>query len=188
MERADGPRRDVVANRARIVAAATTMLRERGLDVDMRAIAREAGVGVGTLYRHFPTRQHLVKEITNTDLAGLATSGLPPGPSAIDALRAFFTAALTPLVHNRAAVDLLANADPSGAELQLCVAHLTGIGHDAVERSRTDSTLADDITATDIAYQFLGVVRIVQLLPRPAVPDIEHHVELALRALRPRSH
>ncbi|CAI7974184.1 hypothetical protein FRAHR75_120011 [Frankia sp. Hr75.2] len=113
-------------NRARIVAAATTMLRERGLDVDMRAIAREAGVGVGTLYRHFPTRQHLVKEITNTDLAGLATSSLPPGPSAIDALRAFFTAALTPLVHNRAAVDLLANADPSGAELQRCVAHLTG--------------------------------------------------------------
>ncbi|ABW14728.1 transcriptional regulator, TetR family [Parafrankia sp. EAN1pec] len=184
MERTQGPRRDVVANRARIVEAATTMLRECGLNVDMRAIAKEAGVGVGTLYRHFPTRQDLVHEVTGTDLAGLATSGLPPDQPAIDALRAFFTTALMPLVRNRAAVDLLANAEPSGADLQRCLAHLTGVGHDAVERSRTDHTLADDITATDIAYQFLGLVRILQLLPHPDTANIEHYVELALRALR----
>ncbi|OHV48390.1 hypothetical protein BCD48_15510 [Pseudofrankia sp. BMG5.36] len=174
----------MAANRARIVAAATTMLRECGLNVDMRAIAKEAGVGVGTLYRHFPTRQDLVHEVTGTDLAGLATSGLSPDQPAIEALRAFFTTALTPLVRNRAAVDLLANAEPAGADLQRCLTHLTGVGHDAVERSRTDHTLADDITATDIAYQFLGTVRILQLVPQPDIADIGHHVELTLRALR----
>src|SRR5690349_20628962 len=84
-------RRDAVANRARVLAAATEVLREQGMGVDMRAIAAAAGVGVGTLYRHFPTREALVHAVTGTDIAGLAATGLHDGP-ALDALRAVCTA------------------------------------------------------------------------------------------------
>jgi AcrR family transcriptional regulator len=176
-------RRDVVANRARIINAATTMLREHGLNTDMRAIAHEAGVGIGTLYRHFPTREHLVHEITGVDLTRLADSRLPPDLPAIDALRQFFTAALDHFARNRAMIDLLASAETSDADLEQCLNHLTGIGREAVARSESDRTLATDITATDIAYQFLALVRIVQLLPDGQAGDIEHHVNVTLRGI-----
>jgi AcrR family transcriptional regulator len=179
-------RRDVVANRARIVDAATTMLREHGLSTDMRAIAKEAGVGIGTLYRHFPTREHLVHEITGVDLTRLAASGLPSDLPAIDALRQYFTAALDHFARNRAMIDLLAGAEASDTDLERCVDHLTGVGREAVARSGSDRTLATDITATDIAYQFLALVRIVQLLPDARAGDITHHVNVTLRGIENR--
>ncbi|WP_051800045.1 TetR/AcrR family transcriptional regulator [Catenuloplanes japonicus] len=186
MTKVQRQRRDVVANRARIVSAATTMLREHGLSTDMRAIAKKAGVGIGTLYRHFPTREHLLQEITGVGLTRLAESMLPPGLTAIDALRQFFTAALDQLARNRAMVDLLASTEVSDSSLERCVQHLTDIGREAVTRSTRDRTLATDITATDIAYQFLALVRIVQLLPDGRTGDIERYVNMTLRGIEHR--
>ncbi|MEW2356891.1 helix-turn-helix domain-containing protein [Spirillospora sp. NPDC029432] len=173
-------RRDVVANRARIIEAAESVLREQGLDADMRTIAQAAGVGIGTLYRHFPTREDLVHEITGVDLARLAEQPLPPDLPAADALRHFFTTALGNLAGRRAMVDLLAGAKPGDADLKRCVEHLTGVGRAALARSEDDRTLAADVTASDIAYQFLALARVVQLAPEA---DIGHHVDLVLRGM-----
>lgn len=162
------------------------MLREHGMSTDMRAIAKEAGVGIGTLYRHFPTREHLVHEITGVDLTRLADSRLSPDLPAIDALRQFFTVALDQFARNRAMIDLLASAEASDTDLAQCVNHLTGIGREAVARSESDHTLATDITATDVAYQFLALVRIIQLLPDGQAGDIEHYVNVALRGMEHR--
>lgn len=56
-------RADARRNRERVVAAARQLITEIGVDVQMDDIARRAGVGVGTLYRHFPTKQALLAEI-----------------------------------------------------------------------------------------------------------------------------
>lgn len=53
---------DARENRDRVVEAARELFAERGIEVTMRAIARRAGVGPATLYRRFPTKQHLVDE------------------------------------------------------------------------------------------------------------------------------
>ena len=53
-------RSDAAANRERIVAAATIAVRRDGEKVPMATIADEAGVGIGTLYRHYPTRPALL--------------------------------------------------------------------------------------------------------------------------------
>ncbi|WP_027942623.1 TetR/AcrR family transcriptional regulator [Amycolatopsis taiwanensis] len=55
------PRADAERNRARVIEAARTLFGERGDEVQMPEIARAAGVGVGTVYRHFPDRQALVE-------------------------------------------------------------------------------------------------------------------------------
>ncbi|MBB5853340.1 TetR/AcrR family transcriptional regulator [Amycolatopsis umgeniensis] len=55
------PRADAERNRARVLEAARALFAERGDDVQMPEIARAAGVGVGTVYRHFPDRQALVE-------------------------------------------------------------------------------------------------------------------------------
>ncbi|WP_280462617.1 TetR/AcrR family transcriptional regulator [Nocardia carnea] len=176
-------RRDAVANRERILTAARTALRDDGISVDMRAIAAAAGVGIGTLYRHFPTRASLVQAVTVTDLDRLAGVGLPDGMSALAGLRVLFTATTTQLLESQAMVDLLAAGPPSNADLERCLAHLIEIGGEAVHRARTDHSLAPDVTATDIAYQFLGLIRIAQLIPEPDTCAIAHHVDLVLRGL-----
>lgn len=179
-------RRDAAANRQRILAAAEDTFRHNGITVDMRAVAAAAGVGVGTLYRHFPTRESLVQAVTGTDLAELAGTALPEQLSAIAALRSLFTATLTQLAANQAVVDLLAGGSSSDADLERCIAHLRKVGQEAVERSRTDHTLANDVTANDIAYQLLGLMRIAQLIPDSSTEALEHQVDLALRGLTAR--
>jgi AcrR family transcriptional regulator len=67
-------RADAVDNRARIVAAARSALADFGGTpdaVNLRLIAQAAGVGQGTLYRHFPTREHLMTEIYRDEMSGL---------------------------------------------------------------------------------------------------------------------
>src|SRR5579863_470737 len=63
-ERTDGMRADARRNYQRLLAAAGAAFAERGADdVSLEEIARRAGVGIGTLYRHFPTRQALLEAV-----------------------------------------------------------------------------------------------------------------------------
>lgn len=68
-------RSDARENRDRIVAAAWEALVTKGVDVPMAAIARRAGVGVATLYRHFPTRAALLAETFVDQRSKCATAG-----------------------------------------------------------------------------------------------------------------
>ncbi|MGV9706705.1 TetR/AcrR family transcriptional regulator [Streptomyces sp. NPDC003483] len=84
-------RSDALGNRARILAAATEAL-SASTSASMTSIAKQAGVGVGTLYRHFPTREALVVELYHQeiqkliDLAHTLAASRPP----LVALRAWF--------------------------------------------------------------------------------------------------
>jgi AcrR family transcriptional regulator len=64
------PRADAQRNRARVLEAAREVFEAEGLSVNVDVIARRAGVGVGTLYRHFPTKEALFEAIVLTDLQG----------------------------------------------------------------------------------------------------------------------
>ncbi len=84
-------RADADRNRQRLLAAATDAFAEGGADVPLEEIARRAGVGIGTLYRHFPIRDALLAEVYRHALRQLADAAprllaeLPP----IEALRAW---------------------------------------------------------------------------------------------------
>jgi AcrR family transcriptional regulator len=74
---ADPPRRlraDAQRNRDRLLAAAVHAFTQGGADVTLEAVAKEAGVGIGTLYRHFPTREALIDAVYRNELAGLCAS------------------------------------------------------------------------------------------------------------------
>jgi AcrR family transcriptional regulator len=66
-------RADAASNRARIIAAARAAIADEG-DVRLNAIARQAGVGQGTLYRHFPTREDLLAEVYREDVDALVAA------------------------------------------------------------------------------------------------------------------
>lgn len=68
-------RADAARNREKLLAAAADLFAERGLDVPMEHIARRAEVSIGTLYKHFPTRDDLVQAIFPDRLAALDVIG-----------------------------------------------------------------------------------------------------------------
>jgi len=85
------PRSDAQRNRERILEAAKEAFTRAGVDASLDEIAKEAGVGPGTLYRHFPTRETLLGAVYRTELEKLASAErkfaeeLPP----VEALRAW---------------------------------------------------------------------------------------------------
>ena len=85
------PRADALRNRERILEEAKTAFTHAGSDVSLDDVARHAGVGVGTVYRHFPTREALLESVYRAEVGKLAeearrlTESLPP----LDALRSW---------------------------------------------------------------------------------------------------
>jgi AcrR family transcriptional regulator len=85
------PRADALRNRERILEEAKTAFTRAGGDISLEDVARRAGVGVGTLYRHFPTREALLESVYRAEVAKLAdeerrlSDSLPP----LDALRSW---------------------------------------------------------------------------------------------------
>jgi AcrR family transcriptional regulator len=65
------PRADAERNRQRLLDAARAAFNAGGTSVSLEEIARQAGVGIGTLYRHFPTRDSLIVEVYRTEAAKL---------------------------------------------------------------------------------------------------------------------
>ena len=84
-------RGDAQRNRERLLTAATAAFKGAGGQVSLEAIAKEAGVGIGTLYRHFPTREDLVEAVYLSELDRLqaGTAELLAGEPADRALRAW---------------------------------------------------------------------------------------------------
>jgi AcrR family transcriptional regulator len=69
-----GPRADALRNRERLLASASRLFVERGPDVPFTEIAKDAGVGVGTVYRHFPTRDLLIEAAYRGELDAVCDS------------------------------------------------------------------------------------------------------------------
>src|ERR1700676_3342061 len=66
------PRADAVRNRERVLEAAKAVFSAGGAEASLEAVARAAGVGIGTLYRHFPTREALFEAVYRREVQHLA--------------------------------------------------------------------------------------------------------------------
>ncbi|WP_421917269.1 TetR/AcrR family transcriptional regulator [Mesorhizobium sp.] len=67
-------RADARRNRDRLIEVAATAFAEHGVDASLEEIARRAGVGIGTLYRHFPTREHLVEVVYRREVEAVCAA------------------------------------------------------------------------------------------------------------------
>lgn len=102
-------RRDAERNRLRILGAAHEVFAARGIDVTLDDIAHHAGLAVGTVYRRFPSREHLVEALFDTQLdqiVGWAEEGLR-NPDALAGLTEFFERAIASMAADRGLQDVL---------------------------------------------------------------------------------
>jgi len=83
------PRADAQRNRDRLLKAAKAALARRGAEFNLDDVARQAGLGVGTLYRHFPTRDALIEAVYRAEVEALAAAAvrLSADHAPLDALR-----------------------------------------------------------------------------------------------------
>jgi AcrR family transcriptional regulator len=148
------PRRDAQENRERLVEVAARLFAEHGLDAAPAAVAREAGVGVGTLYRHFPTREALVDAAYRHQLTAVCTSAadlLRTRPTGAAALHAWMLRFLDYATAKNGMSEALSSAIASGADPfadshALLVAAVT----DLLAAGRADATLRADVDPDDV--------------------------------------
>jgi AcrR family transcriptional regulator len=182
-----GLRRDAEANRGRILEAAAEAFAELGLEVPVDEIARRAGVGMGTLYRRFPTKSALVEAIFEEHLdrlAALAEEGLRDD----DAWRGFAgflerTVALQ--AENRGFAAIVAVHMRDEKLLTAARRRVTPLVTELIERAQAAGKLREDIVHEDISVLFWTSARVVDAT-RDVAPELwRRHLTLALDGLRP---
>ncbi|ROP60454.1 TetR/AcrR family transcriptional regulator [Curtobacterium sp. ZW137] len=155
------PRADAARNRAALVDAARTAFTTAGEDASLEAVARAAGVGIGTLYRNFPTREDLVAAVYGAELdAVLGTvDALLAEPPADRALRAFADRYARFVAAKRGMAETVRVGAIRGAAE---TAHTRERVNAAVQRfldaGALDGTLRSDMVADDVTAALIGVL------------------------------
>lgn len=154
------PRADALRNRDRILEVAKLAFTRHGADASLDEIAKQAGVGPGTLYRHFPTRADLLHEVFRSELEKLADTGttLAQSKPPVEALRAwlllFVDAVAAKKVIGPALTTLVGDPkkvfESSYARLQETVRAL-------VRRAVESGDLRQDLNPADLIHALVGV-------------------------------
>lgn len=146
-------RADAKKNYEHLLEVARTVVAEGGSDASMRDIARQAGVGIGTLYRHFPTREALLEALLrgSFDDVTARAAALERSDESGAALVAWLhdMVALTHSHRGVIASMTAALADEASALHASCVA-LRGSGAQLLARAQADGRARADIDGTDL--------------------------------------
>lgn len=176
-------RADVARKRAQLLATARRYL-AAGTELPLNAIARDAGVGVGTAYRHFPTRASLVEALaidSFEELLRAVREALGTGDSAA-ALRAIVTTAFDHLCAEPALAELLAAGAFSCVDTKAAAGDLVTAFTDLLRRAHADGALADDIGPDDVRRLLCGAVAAATCGPAHATHS-ERYVDVLLRGM-----
>ena len=153
-------RADASRNRDTLLAAATRAFASPEAEPSMRAIAREAGVGIATLYRHFPTRESLVDAVYHDQVERLTVGArelleqLPPA----EAMRRWMDLFGDWLMTKHGMIDtLLAMIESGEIALAQTRAELLDVITTILEAGRAAGDLRPDVTAEDIAASLIGI-------------------------------
>jgi AcrR family transcriptional regulator len=184
-------RADARRNYEALVAAARDLFVELGSDAPLDEIARRAGVGAGTLYRHFPTRADLLAAVYVADLEELAAHGQrlleteEPGP----ALDAFMAAYLHMSMRNgaikRAVHALLSDTEPVPAVLNGCRGTVHAIWAEVLERAQKAGAARPDVEPSTLMRMVYGISLAAQDNPAMAANMLELLRAGVLTALEP---
>ena len=160
---ADGPsvivRKDVVRNRARILAAADQLVADRGLDISFNELARRAGVGVGTVYRHFADRQAVIDAMLESRLDQVAQI-LREADTIADSGEAFKAAirgVIGLLSRDRGVLACVTPDEKTDEQQALVRNQLKPLLDRIVDRAHRDGWLRADVETTDIPVIFMFI-------------------------------
>jgi AcrR family transcriptional regulator len=188
-EKARPLRRDAERNRLLILSAARTVFAQRGLEASLDEIAKEAGLGVGTVYRRFPNREALVDALLTDMIAGIERilDEAMAMPRAWDGLTHFMRSLLESQAEDKALRDvLLARKLHEQMEEDLFHERIQGAINGLVARAQHEGDLRPDATATDIGVLEIAAVGIVELTASVGPEIWRRYLSIILDGLRAR--
>ncbi|MDR8411142.1 TetR/AcrR family transcriptional regulator [Nonomuraea sp. 3-1Str] len=146
-------RADARHNHDQLLTAARAAFAEHGTEASLRDIARRAGVGIGTLYRHFPTREALLQALMRDRFDGLArrAADLLAEPSPRDALATWLAeVAAGSATYRGLPESVMAALRDEESELHASCAAMRAAGSQLLERAQTRGGVRHDVTTEEL--------------------------------------
>jgi AcrR family transcriptional regulator len=178
-------RADAKRNRELLLAAAREAFTEKGSDASLEDIARRAEVGVGTLYRHFPSRQALLEGVYVEEVEALCRSAADfAGESSWDALTQWFNRFVDYVATKKALVDeMLATIGRDAPVFHTCHVAIFNAGEPLLERAKKDGAVRPDVELVDVIRLVSGIT----MIKNAETDDIRRVLAMALDGLRYRN-
>jgi AcrR family transcriptional regulator len=182
-------RADARRNREKILAAAATAFGQSGLECQVEDIARRAGVGVGTVYRHFPTKDALVTALTEAHFERLADTvedALAEGGDPWDVFAAAIWRAAEPAAADVAWCEIVAGHPSAIAGALRGQQRLAAATATLIERAQAAGHMRPDATVLDVRAIMCGLGHVATAQRGGAPLDWRRYLEIALDGLRAR--
>jgi len=180
-------RRDARRNRDAIIAAARQVFCDHGLEAPLEEIARRAGVGIGTLYRRFPSRVELLDAVlaetvqAHVDVAERALAIDDPW----DGFSYYLEATCRLQAANRGLNDAMGMRFPRATSLEAAKTRLFELVGELVRRAQASGQLRPDLTLEDLAFLNWANARILQAGRAAGAPDAwRRHLAFLLDGFR----
>jgi len=154
------PRADGVRNRERVLEAAKAVFSAGGSDASLEAVAKRAGVGIGTLYRHFPTREALFEAVYRREVDQLSdlAEQLKSAPDPVDALRRWMRSNVELVATKKGMIAALALAVQTSSELYAySFDRLTKAVAGLLDRAVAAGEIRADVSAEDLLRALIGM-------------------------------
>jgi len=174
-------RRDAAENRRRLLDSAGRVFADQGLDASVEEIARAAGVGMGTLYRRFPTKEALIQELVDE----LINEAVTAAEGALDlgggrGLEAFLLE-VCELQATRRGLHLRLWCDERGPKRDRARELLGRL----LAQAKAAGVIREDVTAPDISLLLLTLGLVIERT-EPSVPGVWRRVlEIVIAGMRP---
>lgn len=154
---------DSQRNHARLLEAAKAIFAQKGRDASLEQIARKAGVGIGTLYRHFPTRDSLIEAVYRNDLTRMieSASELAATRPPVAALREWMLLFVDYMATKRGMIEVLNSMAGGTADLYASSTAQTKQALDMlVDRGVASGEIHLDMEPLDLLRALAGVINI----------------------------
>ncbi|MFB4306637.1 TetR/AcrR family transcriptional regulator [Actinomadura sp. GTD37] len=175
-------RSDAVRNRRLLLDAAARTFAERGVEVSIGEIAQCAGVGKGTVFRHFSSKADLLAAIMLgmlDELRSTATALLEAGDPA-RALREFMAAGVEIFVRDRAFCEVVGRPSLQSEQVREAIHDLRDVVERLTDRARREGAVRPDITGTDVVLLLSGIQHTAAPLLDAEPQAWRRYLELAL--------
>jgi AcrR family transcriptional regulator len=175
-------RADARRNYEKLIAAGRDAFTDEGSSASLEEIARRAGVGIGTLYRHFPTRQALLEAVYVEEVEALCRSAEDLADAAAwEALRAWLHRFVGYVTTKEAlAQELFTYIDRDSDVFHHCHTMFYAAGEPLLQRAQAEGLVRADANITDIVRMVAGIAKIQSSTPE----QIDRILDMALDGLR----
>jgi AcrR family transcriptional regulator len=174
-------RRDAADNQRRLLEAAVAEFSEQGMDACVEQIAARAGVGIGTFYRRFGTKDalidHLVAELLD-ELVASAERLIDAGDG--DGLETFLREVAAALVHHRGVLSRMWSTPQADHAVRLRPLMLT-----LLRNAQTQGAIRAEVSPNDVSVLMWSLRGIIELAGPASEGACQRHLDLLLAGMRP---